>query len=107
MNKKYSKTEENGMTEEYIEMLIDSIISYDKLYKPPYFILFYLPANEEYDRYDEMYFAVLAAMIEPTKEMIDEVLYETKKQIGNIVYAADYHVLRKDEAINQLEAILD
>lgn len=94
------------MIDEHIEMLIDSIETYDQKYKPPYFILFYIPASEEYGIYEELYFAVLAAMIKPNEDMIDEVLYETSKQIGNIVYAADYEILKKDDAINQLESIL-
>jgi len=94
------------MIDEYVEMLIDSIISYDKLYKPPYFILFYLPTSEEYEIYEEIYFAVLAAKMKPTKNMIDDVLYEAKKQVGNMIYAADYEILTKDDAIEQLESIL-
>ncbi len=92
---------------EYIEMLINSIETYDKRYKPPYFILFYLPANEEYGRYEDTYFAVLAAMIKPTEDMISEILHDTKKQVGNMIFAAEYVVLSKDDAICQLEEALD
>jgi len=95
------------MKEEYIEMLIDSIISFDEEYNPPYFILFYLPQSEEYEIHSELYFAVLAAKIKPNEEMINEVLYETKKRIGNIIYAADYEVLRRNDAIRQLENSLN
>ena len=95
------------MQEQYIEMLIDSIENYDKRYKPPYFILFFLPPSEEHGREEAMYFAVLAAMIKPNASMIDDVLFETKKQVGNMIYAADYVVLKKEEAILQLEAALD
>lgn len=94
------------MLEEHVEMLIDSIISYDRLYKPPYFILFYLPTNEEYEIYEELYFAVLAAKLKPTEKMINDVMHETRKQVGNMIYAADYEILTKDDAIEQLESIL-
>ena len=92
---------------EYIEMLINSIETYDKRYKPPYFILFYLPADEEFGRYESTYFAVLAAMIKPTGDMINEILHDTKKQVGNMIFAAEYIVLSKDDAICQLEEALN
>lgn len=95
------------MYDDYIEMLIDSIEVYDSKYHPPYFVLLYLPANEDYDRHEDMYFAALAAMIKPTEDLIHEIFYETRKQIGNIVYAAEYEILRKDEAIDHLESLLN
>ncbi len=95
------------MYEDYIELLIDSIHSYDEKYHPPYFILLYLPANDDYDRHDDMYFAALAAMIKPTATLLDEILFETKKQLGNIVYAAEIEILTKDDAIKHLEALLN
>ena len=98
---------EINLMHEYIEMLINSIETYDKHYKPPYFILFYLPANEDFGKYDDTYFAVLAAMIKPTDDMINDILHETKKQVGNMIFAADYAVLSKDDAICQLEESLD
>jgi len=95
------------MKEEYIEMLIESIITFDEMYKPQYFILFYLPSSEEFNISEELYFAVLAAKIKPNDSMISDVLYETKDKIGNIVYAAEYEILKKTEAIQQLEDALD
>lgn len=95
------------MYEDYIELLIDSIQSYDEKYHPPYFILLYLPANEEYDRHEDMYFAALAAMIKPNEIILDEILFETKKQLGNIVYAAEIEILTKDDAIDHLESLLN
>ena len=92
------------MPDTYIEKLIDSIETYDQRYKPPYFILFYIPAH---GRHNPIYFAVLAAMMEPTEAMIDDVLFETKKQVGNMIYAADYLIMKKEEAIDQLESILE
>ena len=94
------------MQEQYIEMLINAIETYDKRYKPPYFILFYLPPDEEHGRDEVMYFAVLAAMIKPDENMINDVLFHTKKQVGNMIYAADYLVLKKEDAIMQLESSL-
>lgn len=88
-------------------MLINSIETYDKRYKPPYFILFYLAADEEYGRYADIYFAVLAAMIKPTDDMINDLLHETKKQVGNMIFAADYVILSKDDAICHLEEALE
>ena len=95
------------MTEEYIEMLIESINEYDRKFNPPYFILFYLAANQEFSIQNDIYFAVLAAKIKPNDLMIEDILYETKKQIGNIIYAADYKVMNKDDAIDQLEYCLN
>lgn len=95
------------MQEEHIEMLINSIETYDKRYKPPYFILFYLPASEEYSRYEETYFAVLAVMVKPDENLLVDILAETKKKVGNMIYAADYVVLKKDDAISKLESIID
>jgi hypothetical protein len=69
--------------------------------------LLYLPASEEFDKPEELYFAALAAMLKPTEDMIAEIFFETRKQIGNIVYAADYKVLKKDQAIEHLESLLN
>jgi len=95
------------MHEQYIEMLIDSIEKYDNIHKPPYFILFYIPSNEELEIYDEIYFAVLAAKVKPDEKIIQHAIFETKKRVGNMIFAADYKVLKKDEAINHLESILN
>ena len=94
------------MYDEYIEMLIDSIEVYDAKYHPPYFILLYIPANAEYDRNEDLYFAALATKVNPTEDMIDEIFYETKKELGNIVYAAEYEILKKDAVIDHLESLL-
>jgi hypothetical protein len=54
-----------------------------------------------------MYFAALAAMIKPNEIILDEILFETKKQLGNIVYAAEIEILTKDDAIDHLESLLN
>lgn len=95
------------MFDDYIEILLESIEDYNKKFHAPYYILLYLPANEEYDRPDEMYFAVLASMVKPNEEMISEIFFETRKQLGNIIYAADYVVKTYDEAVNYLESLID
>lgn len=95
------------MYDDYIELLIDSIETYNNKYHPPYFILLYLPRSEEFDKPEELYFAALAAMLKPNEDMIAEIFFETRKQIGNIVYAADYKVLKKDQAIEHLESLLN
>lgn len=95
------------MYEDYITFLIDSIESYDKKYHPKYFILLYIPSSDEYDRPEDMYFAALAAKIKPTKQSIDSILLAAKAQMGNIVYAAETKILKKEDAISHLESLLD
>jgi len=93
------------MSDEHITQLIDSIELYDETDKPPYYILWYID-GEEYESLDQ-YFAVMAVKMKPSKFMMDDIKRQSKEEIGNIIYAADYLICKKDEAINHLEEMLD
>lgn len=92
---------------EYIEMLIDSIETYDRRFTDPHFIIFYIPSNGKFKTVKKIYLAVLAATSIPNDKMIDIIIKETKKQAGNVIYAAEYVIMKKQAAINYLEEDLE
>jgi len=91
------------MNEEHIEMLIDAIQDYE--YNAPYIILLYIPSNDEY--LPDFYFAVLAALRIPDEDELASIFEITKKDMGNIVYAAEHLIMPKEDAIEYLEKLLD
>jgi len=90
------------MFEEQIEMLIDAIDSYDSI--APYIILLYIPSNDE-DMQD-FYFAALAALRIPNQDEMDALLKISKRDVGNMIYAAEHLILPKDEALDYLEDLI-
>lgn len=93
------------MHDEHIQQLIESIEIYDETDNPPFYILWYID-GEDYDRIDQ-YFAVMAIKVKPDKFMMESIKRDSKKQIGNIIYAADYLIMNKDDAIIHLENMLE
>ena len=93
------------MSEEQIQQLIDSIEYYDETDNSPFYILWYLD-GEEYDIIDQ-YFAVMAVKTKPDKHMMTAIKRQSKDEIGNIIYAADYIICDKEGAIDHLENLLD
>jgi hypothetical protein len=91
------------MNEGYVEMLIQSIEIFDKKYKSPFFILFYLDENEEYGRSSKTYVTALATSVEPSTEIMEEIIFNHKRQLGNMIFMLDYEILTKAEAIDHLE----
>ena len=91
------------MNEEHIEMLIDAIHNHD--YNAPYIILLYIPSNDEY--IPDFYFAVLAALRIPDEDELASIFEITKRDIGNMVYAAEHLIMLKDKAIEYLEELID
>lgn len=92
------------MPEDYIQMLISSIEHFDESDVVPYFILLYLDSGNEED--ERFYFAVLSAMKYPSKEEMDELFYQTKNKAGNMIFAAEYLIMNKFDAIDHLENLL-
>lgn len=92
------------MPEQYIQMLIDSIENFDEDNRIPYFILLYLDSGNEEE--EKFYFAVLSSQKYPSHEEMEELFYETKNKAGNMIFAANYIVLSKNDAINHLEDLL-
>lgn len=92
------------MHEEQIQMLIDSIEYYDEERDIPWYILLYIDGGEELE---DFYFAAMAALKIPAEDEIDDLMYMTKEQVGNMVYAADYLIMKKEEAIEHLESLID
>ena len=95
------------MNVEYVEMLIQSIEIFDKKYKPPFFILLYLDENEEYGRSGKTYVSALAASIKPNTELMEDIIFNHKRQMGNMIFMFDYEILNKQEAIKHLEMSLE
>lgn len=93
------------MSEEHIQQLIDSIEYYNTTEHIPYYVLWYID-GEENDSSDQ-YFAVMATSVKPDKNMIETVRRQSKDEIGNIIYAADYIICGKEEAIDHLENLRD
>lgn len=91
------------MYEEQIEMLIEAIYNYDRT--APYIILLYIESNDE--EIPDFYFAVLAALRMPDEEEMNALFAITKRDVGNMIYAADTLVLPRDEAIEYLESLID
>ncbi len=89
--------------DEQIEILIDAINAYDM--DAPYIILLYIPSNDDY--LPDFYFAVLAALRIPNDDELEALFKITKKDIGNMIYAADTLILKKAEAIEHLESLID
>jgi len=90
------------MNVEYVEMLIQSIEMFDKKYKPPFFILFYLDESEKFGRPNKTYVTALASSIKPNTEIMDEIIFTHKNQMGNMIYMFDYEILNKKDAIKHL-----
>lgn len=90
------------MHEEHIEMLLDAIYEYDET--APYIILLYIPSNDE--SIPDFYFAVMAALRIPNPDEINDLLRETKKDVGNMIYAAELLILPRNEAIEHLENLI-
>jgi len=93
------------MPEESIQQLIDSIEQYDAQDQPPYYVLWYID-GEEYETPDQ-YFAVMAIKIKPDEHMMNDIKRQSKSEIGNMIYAADYLVYDKEDAIEHLESLFD
>jgi hypothetical protein len=93
------------MPEDHIQQLIDSIEHYDETDRPPYYVLWYID-GEEYETPDQ-YFAVMAIKMRPDKYMMEDIKRQSKQEIGNIIYAADYLIYNKDQAIDHLESLID
>jgi hypothetical protein len=91
------------MFESNIEMLIDAIEEYDSM--APFIILLYLPSDN--DEIDDFYFAALASLRKPNSDEMNELYRVTKEELGNMIYASDYLILPKDDAIEYLEDMLD
>jgi len=98
---------EKLMNIEYVEMLIESIEIFDKKFNPPFFILFYLDENEEFGRPEKTYITALASSIKPTKELMADIMFNHKRQMGNMIFMFDYEILSKDDAIGNLEMTLE
>lgn len=95
------------MCPEYVESLIESILQYDTQYKPPFFIVFFIPSNEKYGINYETYLTILAATAYPSPELIDVIMAETKKHLGNVIYAADFKILEREKAIEDFSSMLE
>ena len=93
------------MFEEQIQYLIESIEIYDAADKPAFFILWYFDGYE-FDIEDQ-YFAVMAVNQKPNKQLMENIRKEVKKEFGNIIYAADYLIYTKNDAIDHLESLID
>ena len=93
------------MYEEHVQQLIDSIEYYDETDKPPFYILWYLD-GEDFDVPDQ-YFAVMAVKMKPNKFDMELIKRQSKDEIGNIIYGADYLIMKKDDAIDHLENLID
>jgi hypothetical protein len=93
--------------QENIETLIDSIEEYYYRFKPPLFILFYIPSRHDIeDKSDATYFAALAIKQMPTEDILMTILHESREEIGNIIFGAEFDIVTKDEAIDLLESLL-
>lgn len=95
------------MNIEYVERLIESIEVFDKKFNPPFFILFYLDENEEFGRSEKTYVTALASSIKPTHDLMADIMFNHKKQIGNMIFMFDYEILNKEDAIGNLELTLE
>ena len=93
------------MIEEQIEVLIDAIESYNT--EDPYIILLYIPYSDDDEYYDfDFFFAVLSAKREPDKEEMESLIRVTKWDVGNMIYAADTLVMKRDDAIGYLTSLI-
>jgi hypothetical protein len=95
------------MNTEYVETLIESILEYDEQHHPPFFILFYIPSNDEFGIYYNLYLTILAAQKKPQSHEMDAILIEISRHFGNVIYAADYKVMTPTEIITHLQNVCE
>jgi len=93
------------MLEEQIEVLLDVIEGYNV--HDPYIILLYIPCSEDDDFYDfDFIFAAMSSKKAPNDKEIESLIAHTKRDIGNMVYAAEMLIMKREEAIEYLTSLM-
>lgn len=93
------------MIEEQIEILIDAIESYNT--EDPYIILLYIPSSDDDEYYDfDFFFAVLSSKRYPDEEEMKALINVTKWDVGNMIYAAETLIMKRDDAIGYLTSLI-
>jgi len=82
-----------------IELLINAIE--DQKDNMQYAILVSLPIND-----DKYYYAVLGTDILPSQEVIEEMRWNIKDDLSNMVFISNIEVMKPNEAIRVLEQYL-
>ena len=93
------------MLEEQIEVLLDAIESYST--NDPYIILLYIPSSDDDEHFDfDFFFAVMSAKRKPDDKELQALLNYTKRDIGNMIYAAETLIMKRDDAIGYLSSLI-
>jgi len=89
-----------------IESIINSILKIeDCKLNPTKFIIFIIPSSTEFNT-PEIYLNVVALKSDLEFDEIHYIMHETRKAVGNIIFACDYKILAKEEVIHHLENLL-
>ena len=90
------------MFDEQIELLIDAVEHYDA--SAPYIMLLYIESDTE--DIPDFYFAAMALLKKPNPDEISALFHISKLDMGNMIYAADYIILKREKALHYLESLL-
>jgi len=89
-------------SESIIKNMIKNIHNYHKT--PKFILLFYLPSQNDHDT--DLYFSMCAAERQPTPYEHNKILHSLKQELGNIVFASDYSIIKFENILNYLNQLI-